>query len=188
VREVRIAALTPQAVGFPVAQLFALPAATSASNDEHLRGGIPWGARDKIDMVLRERQVAGAKRQLTIVYIAFDGAYARLLKPTYAMTRQVDDLTFWDISLPLFMRPFLERIEQRGRKMLTGKAGELLVWLADDRTSVVINWKTMVYIGVPPWPLFDDKTTEMCDRTATGFWRPKVLDSTLATAVQAYRD
>jgi hypothetical protein len=36
--------------------------------------------------------------------------------------------------------------------------------------------------------MMDDETTEMCDRTATAFWRPELLWSTLATAVQAYRD
>jgi hypothetical protein len=122
-----IGALTPQAVGFPVAPLLALPAASSALGDDHLRN-VFSAMRDKIDMMLHERQVAGAKRQFTIMYTAFDGAYARLLKPACAMTRQVDDLTF------------LERFGQQGRKVLAederqvkamrchfvGRAGELL--------------------------------------------------------------
>jgi hypothetical protein len=169
VREMHLGALTPQAVGFPVAPLFAVPATSSAVNDGHMRD-VFEATRDRLDNVLRQRAVAGAKYKFSIVYTSFDGAYARVLKPVYAMTRKVDDLTILDFALPLFLQPLIGRIAQKGRKLLAddkhqvkamryhfvSKAGSLLVWLADDRTSVVIDWKTMVFIGVHPWLMIDD--------------------------------
>ena len=98
VREMHIVVLTPHAPGYPAAPLIAVPAVSSAVNEAHMRDVFD-ATRARLNNVLEQRKRAGAKWQFTIVFTGFDGAYARLLKPVYMITRQIGNPEIWDLRL-----------------------------------------------------------------------------------------
>jgi hypothetical protein len=91
------------------------------------------------------------------------------------VTRQIWNPEVWDLRLPIFAQPFLDLIAQNGRMLLTDdthqvkamryhfvdRFGDLLVFVAEDGTSMLINWKTMIYVGVHPWLMVSDKTIDL---------------------------